>query len=171
MPIGFYTVYAVQAHEAPGAAIGIMTAIMSVTQVFANVLLGRLGDRKSHQLVMVLGALALSLSALTAWFAPNYTWFYLAFMLAGVAYVTVWATQLVVTLQFARSDQRPAYIGLSNTITAPSALLSPILGGWLAQQAGYQATFWIAIVSAVITLGILQSLAGWKPAVVEAEVA
>jgi MFS family permease len=169
MPIGFYTVYAVQTHGAPGSAIGLMTAIMSVTQVFANVLLGRLGDRKSHRLVLALGAAALSISALIAWLAPNYTWFYPAFMLAGIAYVTVWATQMVVTLQFARNDQRPAYIGLSNTITAPSALLSPVLGGWLAGQAGYPATFWLAIAAAILTLGMLQAMTGWKPAPVETE--
>lgn len=171
MPIGFYTVYAVQEHNAPGSAIGVMTAIMSVTQVFANVLLGRLGDRKSHQVVLMLGAVALSLSALVAWLAPNYSWFYLAFMLAGIAYVTVWATQMIVTLQFARNDQRPAYIGLSNTITAPSALLSPVLGGWLAGKAGYPATFWIAIAAAILTLGLLQSMSGWKPAPANTELA
>jgi len=121
--------------------------------------------------VLMVGAAALSLSAMIAWLAPSYTWFYLAFMLAGIAYVTVWATQMVVTLQFARNDQRPAYIGLSNTITAPSALLSPILGGWLAGQAGYPATFWIAVVSAILTLGMLQSMTGWKPSAVEVEVA
>jgi MFS family permease len=156
MSIGFYTVYAVQKYGAPGQAIGIMTAIMAVTQVFANLILGRIGDLKGHQYVLKLGAISLSLSALVAGLATDYQWFYLAFMLAGVAFVTVWTTQMLVTLQFGDIAQRPAYIGLSNTITAPSALLAPILGGWLADKAGYQITFLISIFTAILILGLLQ---------------
>jgi MFS family permease len=166
MSISFYTVYAVQEHGAPGQAIGIMTAIMSVTQVFANLILGRIGDLKGHQFVLKLGAIALSLSALVAWLATDYQWFYLAFMLAGVAFVTVMTTQMLVTLQFGNGAQRPAYIGLSNTITAPSALLAPVLGGWLADKAGYQITFLISIFTAILILGLLHER---KPAEVLAE--
>jgi MFS family permease len=164
MAIGFYSVYAVHEHGAPGPAIGLMTAIMAVTQAGANVVFGRIGDRKSHRFVLQLGAITLSLSALVAWLAPNYQWFYLAFALAGVTYVTVWTTQTVVTLQFGDKNQRPAYIGLSNTITAPSALMAPVLGGLLAEKAGYQITFVIAIFAAILTFGVLQSMAGWRTA-------
>jgi len=156
MSIGFYTVYAVQEHAAPGQAIGIMTAIMSVTQVVGNLVFGRIGDLKGHPFVLRLGAIALSLSALVAWLATDYRWFYLAFMLAGLAFVTVWTTQMLVTLQFGNGAQRPAYIGLSNTITAPSALLAPVFGGWLADKAGYQTTFLISIFTAILILALLR---------------
>jgi MFS family permease len=163
MSIGFYTVYAVREFNAPGSAIGVMTAIMSISSVFANIILGRIGDRKSHLFSLQLGGIALSLSALAAWWAPSYQWFYLAFVLAGVAHVTAWTTPMAMTLQFGGYKQRPAYIGLSNTITAPSALLAPVLGGWLADTAGYQATFLVALFAGVLIFGVLHRMAGWKP--------
>ena len=163
MAVSFYTVYVVRQFSAPGSAIGVMTAIMSITKVFANLILGRIGDQKSHLFSLQIGGIALSLSALAAWLAPSYQWFYLAFVLAGVAYVTAWTTPMAMTLQFGDYKQRPAYIGLSNTVTAPSALLAPVLGGWLADTAGFQATFLVAIVAGVLILAVLQSMAGWKP--------
>jgi MFS family permease len=163
MAIGFYTVYSVKQFTAPGSAIGIMTAVMSITKVFANLILGRIGDSKGHRFSLQLGGIALSLSALVAWRAPTYQWFYLAFILAGIAYVTAWTTPMAMTLQFGDYKQRPAYIGLSNTVTAPSALLAPVLGGWLADSAGYTATFLVALIAGILIIGVLQSMAGWKP--------
>jgi len=163
MAIGFYTVYTVRQFNAPGSAIGVMTAIMSITKVFANLILGRIGDSKGHLFSLQLGGITLSLSALVAWWAPSYQWFYLAFVLAGVAYVTAWTTPMAMTLQFGDYKQRPAYIGLSNTVTAPSALLAPVLGGWLADTAGYPATFLVALLAGILIFGVLQSMAGWKP--------
>lgn len=163
MVVSFYSVYAVRQFNAPGSAIGVMTAIMSITKVFANIILGRIGDKKGHLVSLQLGGIALSSSALAAWLAPSYQWFYLAFALAGVAFVAAWTTPMAMTLQFGDLKQRPAYIGLSNTITAPSALLAPLVGGWLADTVGFQATFLVAVIAGILTLAVLQSMAGYNP--------
>ena len=35
-------------------------------------------------------------------------------------------------LEFGEEEDRPAYIGLANTLIAPFTFLAPVLGGWLA---------------------------------------
>jgi MFS family permease len=163
MAFTFYTVFITKNFAAPGTAIGIMTAILSVTKIIGNVVLGQVGDRVGHRFVLQIGGIALTLSTLVAWMAPSFGWFYLAFALAGIAYVSAWTTPMAMTLQFGRREQRPAYVGLSNTVTAPSALLAPLLGGLLADAAGYQATFFVAAICGVFVLVVLRSMAGWQP--------
>ncbi len=163
MAFAFYTVFITRNYDAPGTAIGIMTAILSVTKIIGNIILGQIGDRIGHRVALQIGGLALSFSALVAWLAPSYSWFYLAFALAGIAYVTAWTTPMAMTLQFGRREQRPAYVGLSNTVTAPSALLAPLLGGLLADAVGYQATFLVAGICGIIVVFVVRSMAGWQP--------
>ncbi|HOD04887.1 MAG TPA: MFS transporter, partial [Anaerolineaceae bacterium] len=38
----------------------------------------------------------------------------------------------------------PVYIGLANTLIAPSSILAPLVGGWLADAINYQATFLVS---------------------------
>jgi len=104
---------------------------------------------------MEVGALAAAVSAALAWLVPDMTWFYLVFMLAGVANVTFWTTGITLTLEFGTEAERPAYIGLANTLVAPSTILAPLVGGWLADSAGYPATFLASAVGGLLTALIL----------------
>ena len=62
------------------------------------------------------------------------------------------------TVEFGTEDERPIYIGLSNTLVAPIAILAPLFGGWLADAAGYQATFLFAAVGGLVTTAVLYFL-------------
>jgi MFS family permease len=63
------------------------------------------------------------------------------------------------TLSFGTEDERPTYVGLANTLIAPSAILAPLLGGWLADYGGgYQSTFLTAASAGLITLILLHFL-------------
>lgn len=158
MAAAFYTVYAVRRHGLSEATAGLMTGVLMATQTVANPIMGWIGDRHGHRLVMEVGALAAALSALLAWLAPGMTWFYLVFMLAGVANVAFWTTVMAMTLEFGTEAERPAYIGLANTLVAPSTMLAPIVGGWLADTAGYPATFLAAAAGGLATALILHHL-------------
>ena len=48
---------------------------------------------------------------------------------------------MAMTVEFGTEEQRPIYIGLSNTLTAPAAIVGPLIGGWIADTAGFHATF------------------------------
>jgi MFS family permease len=80
-------------------------------------------------------------SAILAWWAPNANWFYLVFILAGFANAALWTIPMAMTIEFCQESERPAYIGMANTLIAPFTFLAPLFGGWLADFAGFPATF------------------------------
>ena len=89
----------------------------------------------------------MAVSALVACWAPGVVWFYLVFALAGVANVALWTIIIAMTLDFGALEDRPAYIGLANTLVAPFTFLAPLIGGWLADAYGYPVTFWVSAAS------------------------
>lgn len=151
----FYTVFAVRHHGMSEVNIGYVTGVYLASQIIANPLMGWIGDRWSHRLVMAAGMMAAILAALLAWWAPSGNWFFIVFALAGIANVAVWTIALAMTLEYGSEAQRPAYIGLSNTLVAPMTFLAPFMGGLLADQAGYPAAFVTSAAGGVLTLVVL----------------
>jgi MFS family permease len=90
---------------------------------------------------MEIGLLAVVGSALLAWWAPGPGWFFLVFTLAAIGNVAIWTIGITMLLEFGAESERPTYIGLGNTLVAPATILTPFIGGWLADAAGYPATF------------------------------
>jgi MFS family permease len=155
MAAGFYTVYAVQSFGMNEATAGVMTSMLAGIQIIANPVLGWLGDRYGHRLIMAGGALSAVLSAGLAYLATSVVWFYFVFFFAGLTSVAYWTIGMSMSLEFGSEQDRPAYIGLANTLTAPTSILAPLLGGWLADQAGYSVTFEFAVMSALVTFAVL----------------
>jgi MFS family permease len=151
----FYTVYVVRFYGVDEATAGILAAVTMVFQTLFNPIMGWLGDRWSHRGVMALGMLAAAISAILARWAPSVGWFYLAYSLAGIAYVATWTIALAMSLEFGKEHEKPAYIGMANTFIAPTAMLIPILAGWLADTVGYGATFTVTALGAVLTVIVL----------------
>jgi MFS family permease len=151
MAFGFYTVYAVRHLGMDGIMAGLMLGVYTLAQIVINPLMGWMGDRWDHTTVLKVGALAASLSALAAWLAPSLNWFFLVFILAGVANVAIWTIGMAMTMEFGKESERPAYIGLSNTLVAPVTILAPIFGGWLADTAGYGYTFLVTALFGLVT--------------------
>ncbi len=151
----FYIVYVVRHYDVNASLAGLMTATLLGVQIAANPLLGWLGDRSGHRTVMQLGALSAAASAAVAWWAPSASWFFLVFVLTGIANAALWTTALTMTLDFGTAAERPAYIGLANTLVAPSTILAPLFGGWLADLAGYPYAFIASAIGGCATVGIL----------------
>jgi MFS family permease len=147
----FYTIYAVRYHGMSEGTAGLVTGVFAATQTVTNPIMGWAGDRWSHRMVMEIGALAAAASASLAWWAPDMAWFYLVFILAGVANVAFWTIGITLTLEFGAEAERPAYIGLANTLVAPGTILAPLVGGWLADSAGYPAAFLASVASGLLT--------------------
>jgi MFS family permease len=147
----FYSVYVVHYYGVNEATAGILTGILLGIQTLASPLMGWLGDHWSHRGVMALGMLSAAVSAGVAWWAPSIGWFYLAYALAGIAYVATWPIAMTMTLEFGEQHEKPAYIGLANTLIGPTAFIIPLLAGWLADAVGYPATFLATAIGAVAT--------------------
>jgi MFS family permease len=155
MGSAFYIIYCVQKFSMNDMTAGILTASLTISLIFANPLMGFLGDRWSHRHILIVGALAAALSGLIAWYAPALWWFYPVMVLTGLAGAAVWTIGMAITVEFGSEAERPIYIGLANTLVAPVTILAPILGGWLADTAGYQTTFIVSAIAGLITAVVL----------------
>ena len=58
-------------------------------------------------------------------------------------------------LELAPSDKRATYIGLVNTIRAPFAAISPIIGGMIIDFVSYKLLFILAAISSLIAMIII----------------
>lgn len=158
MGFSFYIVYALRRFDMDPVTAGWLTATLTISQTVANLSMGWAGDRFGHRPMLILGALALALSSLLAWGAPSLDWFYLIFVLEGLANVAIWTIGMAITVEFGTEVERPAYIGLSNTLVAPFSIIAPILGGWLVDTVGYQMMFMLAAGIGLITAAALTFL-------------
>ncbi|MDR3577208.1 MAG: MFS transporter [Anaerolineaceae bacterium] len=151
MSFAFFIVYAVKYHNMSDITAGLMTGCLFITQVVANPLLGWIADRLGRKGVLEIGALAAMLSSLLAWLAPSLGWFYLVFILDGVANTAFWTIGMAFSMDFGPEEERPTYVGMSNTLIAPATILAPFLAGWLADTRGYPATFAASALMGLLT--------------------
>src|SRR5215207_2593384 len=151
----FYIVYALRRFEMDVVTAGYLTATLTVSQMVANASMGWLGDRVGHRLMLIVGAASALLSSLLAWFAPSLAWFFPIFVLSGFANVAIWTNGMTMTVDFSGEKERPFYIGLAQTLTAPATILAPLIGGWIADTQGFVSTFAWSSLLAVVMLAIL----------------
>ncbi len=163
----YYAVYAVNELGASAALAGWLTGVLIFAEVIANPVLGLLGDRKSHQLVLLLGTLAAFLSTLMAGWLTSLSMWFVIFALAGIAYVGGWLTTMVISLEFGTPADQATYLGLSNTLVAPATLAAPFAAGWCIGAFGYPVMFrgmaLVFLAAAGLSLLLLRSQPAFRP--------
>lgn len=153
MGFAFYIVYALRRFNMNEVTAGFLTATLTIAQTIANAGMGWLGDRVGHRLMVIIGAISAALSSVLAWFAPSLAWFFPIFVLTGFANVSIWTNGMTMTVDFSDEKERPFYIGLAQTFTAPVTIIAPLIGGWIADTLGFTFTFaFSALLSVVMTL-------------------
>ena len=155
MGFAFYIVYALRRFQMDTVTAGYLTATLTIAQTIANAGMGWLGDRVGHRLMLIIGAAAATLSSLLAWFAPSLAWFFPIFILSGFANVSIWTNGMTMTVDFSDEKERPFYIGLAQTLTAPATIIAPLIGGWIADTQGFVLTFAVSMLLAIVMMSIL----------------
>jgi MFS family permease len=155
MGFSFYIIYALRQFNMDTITAGFLTATLTISQTIANAGMGWLGDRWGHRSMLIIGAVAALLSSILAWLATSIFWFYPIFLLAGLANVSIWTIGMAMTVDFGTEAERPLYIGLSQTLTAPATILAPLLGGFIVDSAGFIPTFTISTTLSVVMIAIL----------------
>ena len=145
---GFFMVYGFERFAFGGREVGILTAILAGSQAVMNPLWGLLGDRSGHKIVLACGAFCTFLATAGVLLAPTSLAFFAAFAVLGAAQAADSVSSLNIAMEFGSVEDRPTYIGLTNTLLAPTRTLAPIIGGALATLAGYPGMFSLAIVLA-----------------------
>ena len=155
MGFAFYIVYALRNFQMDEVTAGYLTATLTIAQTVANAGMGWLGDKFGHRSMLILGAVAATSSSLLAWFAPSLSWFFPIFILSGFANVSIWTNGMTMATTFSGENDRPFYIGLAQTLTAPATMIAPLLGGWIADTQGFSLTFALSTILSIVMLGIL----------------
>lgn len=155
MSVAFYSIYAVRRFGLDEGTIGVMAGMLTLAQMVAAPLLGRLGDHWGHRRTLALGMGSALLGALTAAIAPTANWLYFSFALAGVANAVLWSTVLAYTCEFGTLEERPHYIGLTNTLVAPATLAAPLIGATLVDTFGFSTMFLVATAFGIACIAVL----------------
>ena len=79
----------------------------------------------------------------------------LTFVFLGAYLAADHTSSLNIILEFSAPQDRPTYIGLTNTVLAPILIGAPILGGWLAGAISFPALFSVALSVGVIALFLM----------------
>lgn len=75
---------------------------------------------------------------------------YLGFLMAGLGTSDLLSCLFNWVVGYARPEQRPIYVGMSNTVSGVASLIAPLIGGTVAQKFGYRPLF---VISLVMVLG------------------
>jgi len=166
MSAGFFAVFGTEMFSLDGRGVGLLTAVLVGTQAILNPLCGLLADRVGHKAVLAGAAFFVVLAPLSALvigrgvaagptagsiFSP-YAFgsvpigLVVTFVFLGTFLAADHTSSLPIILEFSAPENRPTYIGLTNTLLAPVLIGAPILGGWLAGALGYSALFSAALV-------------------------
>ncbi len=151
----FLTASALERFNLSGADVGGFTAALLAAQAVSDPLLGALADRWGHKQVLGLSTAVGLVAILLALIAPAPIWFYLVFVLVGFSQAGYVLSGFTLVFSFAIPAERPAYIGVSNIVMAPIAAFGPLLSGWLAEIAGYEALFAVMLLIGLMGLAWL----------------
>lgn len=132
MGLGFITVAAVRRWDVGDGTVGIYTMVMLVGQAGGNLLFGFLADRRGHLLSLRWSAALYAVAFALAWLAPEESWFFLVFLLLGVATGAQIVSRILIVMEFGEPQRRPTYLGLANTIGGLASMAGPLVGAWLA---------------------------------------
>ncbi len=152
----FYSVYAIEKFSLPSSYAGTFTAIVMVTNIIANIVFGILADSYGHKANMLAYACCSGMAAVLALLSPNILVYGLVFFfLACTAQVHV-ISRLPLVAEMCTEHERPLYVGITNTLTAPTVFVG-VLFGWLVPQIGYGSIFIITAFLALSSFVILYS--------------
>ena len=149
MAMAFFIVDGALRFDLTGREVGLLTATISVFTGVFYLIWGFVADRIGHKTVLCAGALTMAGASLAAMLTPVLAGLYVAFGLVGATLSAEAISSSNIILEFAPSEERPTYIGLTNTLLAPVRTLAPIIGGSLASIIGFPGLFAIAAVLSV----------------------
>lgn len=150
MGTGFVMVYGADRFGVDGQTVGWLTGVLVGCQALGNFLLGAIADRTGHRAILAAAALLMGLAAVSVLLAPGIGWLALTFALVGFSNAGSLVSGLNIILEFCAPEDRPTYIGLTNTLMAPATALAPLIGGVLVTVAGYGTMFGLAIALAAL---------------------
>jgi len=138
----FYAVYAVRKFNLPTSYAGTFSIILMAIMAAGNVVFGYIADFFGHKINMLILAASSAAASLCAIFTNNVLLYGVVFFFAGCTLTLQGISRMAFVVEMCNETERPIYIGLINSITAPTVIFG-IIGGSLITIIGYVPVFLI----------------------------
>jgi MFS family permease len=146
MGTAFFVVYGREAFAISDTFAAGLTMTALIAQTVSTPLLGQVGDRFGHKLLLELSGLLLIAGLVAAILITNATGLYVVFVLMNLSMASGMISSMAISMEFGPPEEMPTYSALASTVQALPVLFAPLLGGWLVDALGYQQMFAIAAV-------------------------
>ena len=164
MALAFLAVFGQERFALSGYQVGLLSTSLLLGGSLACLLFGWLGDRFSHRKVLIaaLGCKIIGLVLSVA--ASNVPVLYASAFVLGIGATRVNVQPMV--YDYAPLERRPTYIGLASTAFGLVSVVSPLIGGLIAEAFGYVVLFGGSVVLSIGALALYIILVE-EPAVAE----
>jgi MFS family permease len=152
MAVGFLAVYAIRHFHLPDSQAAVFTAVMMASNTIGYMFWGGVADRWGHRRLAIISAVLWLAALVSALLAKSGSYFYLVFIFYGLSSGSNVLSDFNIAMEFGSEEDRPAYIGLTRSLTGPVLLIAPLLGGWLVSILSYQVMFLVSLVFAILGL-------------------
>lgn len=148
------------------AALGLAYSLYNVALIVFLVPGGIVADRVGRVKTIAVGMLLFALSSLMLVFVKDLFQFAVARIIEGVSSALAIPAVFALTADLVPADRRGSGMGFTSTVETVGGLVSPSVGGLLAQAAGltfpFYATFFMGLVSAAIILPIREQTSHYR---------
>ncbi len=160
LALPFYVVHATDVIGVSNESVGLFVSAQMLGSVIASLAMGYLNEKSGSRVVTQLTVL-LSLSSPVLALATHYAHlapatapyvYALVFLLIGGSYAGYMQGFVNFVLDIAPLEERPAYVGLYNTLGGTVVFVAPLLGGWLLESTSYPVLFTVATVATLAGL-------------------
>lgn len=150
----FYSIFALEKFSLPPSYAGTFTVIVMVSNIVANMTFGLIADHFGHKVNIITVAVCSALAALVAIFSTNIFLYGFVFLFLAAAMQTHVISRMPFIAEMSAENERPLYVGITSTITAPTVLVGIVFGG-LIPYTGYQSIFLCAMLLATAAATVL----------------
>lgn len=151
----FYSIFAIEKFQLPPSSAGTFSAIVMISNMIANVAFGLLADHFGHKINVITVALCSALAAAVAVFAPNMFVYGFVFLFLAAAIQIHVISRMPFIAEMTGERERPLYVGITNTVTAPALLIGLVFGA-VVTTIGYETIFLISMLLALTAAFLLR---------------
>jgi MFS family permease len=152
--VSFYSIFALEKFSLPPSYAGTFSVIVMLSGIFANIVFGLSADYYGHKINIITVALCSMMGAAVAIVSPNIFLYGFVFMFIACALQVHAISRMPFLAEISSEQERPLYVGITNSITAPSMLLGVVFG-FLVPYVGFEIIFSTAASLAMLAVYIL----------------
>ncbi len=153
--VPFYAIYSSRYVALSGDSLAVLSLAFLLAQTVTNLAWGRLADRHGNRIVFLASVSLWALATVLLLASESLGWFALAFAGLGAGHGGFQMSSQNLVLEFGSRADLPMRIAVSDTACYSMMAAGPILGGVVAQTAGFTTVFAIAIAVKVLALAAI----------------